>query len=190
MKSLQDAGHCPTQGPEPSLSQQRCLCPAHMPLSLASKHLTLHTQACWSPAEQGGLLQESQDHGLPGVGPSSCQAELFTLNESLVLLSGCRQMMAVTTEQRKAEPMSRKTAHNSPFTRASLPSTAAMQKVMTRSAKRDRQRKPHFSHSPGSHRQISSSQNPGRVGLHLCKHQSQLGQNNCHRGPPGTPNTT
>ena len=190
MKSLQDAGHCPTQGPGASLSQQRCLCPAHMPLSLASKHLTLHTQACWSPAEQGGLLQESQDHGLPGVGPSSCQAELFTLNESLVLLSGCRQMMAVTTEQRKAEPMSRKTAHNSPFTRASLPSTAAMQKVMTRSAKRDRQRKPHFSHSPGSHRQISSSQNPRRVGLHLCKHQSQLGQNNCHRGPPGTPNTT
>ena len=190
MKSLQDAGHCPTQGPGASLSQQRCLCPARMPLSLASKHLTLHTQACWSPAEQGGLLQESQDHGLPGVGPSSCQAELFTLNESLVLLSGCRQMMAVTTEQRKAEPMSRKTAHNSPFTRASLPSTAAMQKVMTRSAKRDRQRKPHFSHSPGSHRQISSSQNPGRVGLHLCKHQSQLGQNNCHRGPPGTPNTT
>lgn len=150
MKSLQDAGHCLTQGPGASLSQQHCLCPAHMPLSLASKHLTPHTQACRSPAEQGGLLQESQDRGLQGVGPSNCQAELFTLNESLVLLSGCRQMMAVTTEQRKAEPMSRKTAHNSPFTRASLPSTAARQKVMTRSAKRDRQRKPHFSHSPGS----------------------------------------
>ena len=133
MKSLQDAGHCLTQGPGASLSQQHCLCPAHMPLSLASKHLTPHTQACRSPAEQGGLLQESQDHGLQGVGPSNCQAELFTLNESLVLLSGCRQMMAVTTEQRKAEPMSRKTAHNSPFTRASLPSTAARQrrKVIT-----------------------------------------------------------
>lgn len=70
-EKLTGSGHCLTQGPGASLSQQRCLYPAHMPLSLASKDLLPHTQACRSPAEQGGLLQESQDHGFPGVGPSA-----------------------------------------------------------------------------------------------------------------------
>lgn len=106
-------------------------------------------------AGRAASRQERQAHSLPGGSLQPGQAELLTLNESLVLLSGCRQMMAVTTQQRKAEPTSTKTAHSSPFTRAPLPSTATMQKVMTSRAKRERET--HFSHFPSSHTQTSSA---------------------------------
>lgn len=99
--------------------------------------------------------------------PCSRQAERLTLKESLVLLSGCRQMMAVTTKQRKAEPMSTKTAQSWPCTRAALPSTAAMQKVRISSAARARgenARQP-FPRLPDA---VRSPPNPGRGRLRSC----------------------
>lgn len=70
-------------------------------------------------------------------------------------------MMTVATEQRMAEPVSTKTAHNSPFVKASFPSTATMQKMMIKIAGRDRDREwerelclSHFS-SPHRYPQLS-----------------------------------
>lgn len=48
--------------------------------------------------------------------------------------------MTVTRKQRSADMVSTKIAHNSPFIRASFPSTAKMQKVMIRIAKKERER--------------------------------------------------
>lgn len=63
------------------------------------------------------------------------------MNESLVLLSDCLQMMPVTIAQRTADPATTKIAHGSPLLRASLPSTATMHKVMIRIAKRERNKR-------------------------------------------------
>lgn len=70
-------------------------------------------------------------------------------------------MMTVTTKQRRAEPTSIKTDHNSPFVRAIFPSTATMQKMMIKIAGRDREREwerelclRHFS-SPYRYSQLS-----------------------------------
>lgn len=107
---------------------------AHVPLTLARKHLPPNTHTWESPC------------GVCPIGqlPAEAQAELLTLNESLVLLSGCLQMMTVTIEQRMAEMMSMKMAHNSTFVRAFFPSTVTMQKMMIRIAEdreRERERK-------------------------------------------------
>lgn len=79
---------------------------------------------------------------VPGGPLRARRAEPLTLNESLVLLSGCCQMMTVTTVHMTAEPMSMKSAHHSPWARASFPSTVTMQKTMMRIAdgQRDRER--------------------------------------------------
>lgn len=76
-------------------------------------------------------------------------AKLLTLNESLVLLSGCLQMMPVTSMQRRTEPVMRKTAHSVPSARASLASTATMHTMMIRTAKREKKKSgenPHMYH--------------------------------------------
>lgn len=62
---------------------------------------------------------------------------LPTLNESLVLLSGCLQMTPVTSMQRRTDPVITKTAHSVPSARASLPSTATMHTVMISAAVRE-----------------------------------------------------
>lgn len=49
-------------------------------------------------------------------------------------------MMIVTREQRRADPVSIKIAHNFPFVRMSFASTATMQKVMIRIAEKERER--------------------------------------------------
>lgn len=49
-------------------------------------------------------------------------------------------MMTVTSEQRRADMVSIKMAHKSPFISASFPSTATMQKVRIRIATGERQR--------------------------------------------------
>lgn len=49
-------------------------------------------------------------------------------------------MMTVTREQRRADPVSIKIAHNFPFVRMSFASTATMQKVMIRIAEKERER--------------------------------------------------
>lgn len=49
-------------------------------------------------------------------------------------------MMMVTREQRRTDPASTKMAHNSAFVRASFPSTATMQKVRIRIAKKEGER--------------------------------------------------
>lgn len=111
----------------------------------------------------------SYHRNLPG---GSLQAELLTLNESLVLLSGCLQMMIVTREQRRTDPASIKIAHNSPFVRASFPSTATMQKVMIRIAKEEGGREgcnSIFFQIPTD--TLSLPQNPWRGRLRFCRHQ-------------------
>lgn len=81
---------------------------------------------------------------VPGGPLRARRAEPLTLNESLVLLSGCCQMMTVTTVHMTAEPMSMKSAHHSPWARASFPSTVTMQKTMMRIADGQRQREMHL----------------------------------------------
>ena len=107
------------------------------PLRLASQPLQTAQPGRAHAGRRSTGVWSIYHRSLPG---GSLQAELLTLNESLVLLSGCLQMMTVTREQRRADPASIKIAHNSPFVRASFPSTATMQKVMIRIAKKERGR--------------------------------------------------
>lgn len=96
----------------------------------------------------------------PAGGPEvmAREAGLLTLNDSLVLLSGCLQMTTMTTEQRRADPVSTKPAHSPPSARAFFPRTATVQKVTIRIAKRERQVR--SNHLSSSHRYPQLSPKP------------------------------
>lgn len=130
-----------THGPRDNTYEQplemSCLRARGQVLRQADKHLPTEPTPGQALAGQPGAV-------VPGGPLRARRAEPLTLNESLVLLSGCCQMMTVTTEQRTAEPMSMKSAHSSPWARASLPSTVTMQKTMMRMA--DGEREMHLDH--------------------------------------------
>lgn len=144
---------------------RHCLCPwAHVPCGWPEstcRQIPTPRRAHAGSVPSGSSLQ-------------NLRAELLTLNESWVLLSGCLQMMTVITEQRIAETMSIKMAHNSTFVRAFFPSTVTMQKMMIRIAEdRKRGRQMHLNYFSSSHDILSSPQNLWRGRLYFYRHHLQ-----------------
>lgn len=101
------------------------------------------SEASWGTHAGSATQQEGQVLSLPGNSPQAHQAKLLTLNESLVLLSGCLQMTPMVITLRRAVLVTTRIAHSSPLPRASLPITATMHTVRMKITK-GRQTESHF----------------------------------------------